>query len=182
MLAPISCKKNSNPTDNMNINATQIFPLSIGNQWIIQVTNYDTSGNVVYSKNDTIKILRDTTIQSEKWFIGYGIITNRDDGLYDYQVGSSNEIVLKYKFPSSISSVYTYRGTPIRVLSITDSVSVQAGTFICYRYREGVDNISYNDWYLSPNVGLVKADFYNPLSGGRTYKYLSYSLIKHVLK
>jgi hypothetical protein len=181
MLTSINCKKNSNPTDNMNSNTTQIFPLSIGNQWIIQVTNYDTTGNVVYSKNDTIKILRDTIIQSEKWFIGYGIITNRDDGLYDYQVGSSNEIVLKYKYPSSTNSIYTYRGTQIRVLSIADSVSVQAGGFVCYRYREGVDTISYNDWYLSPNVGLVKADFYNPLSGGRVYKYLSYSLIKHVL-
>jgi len=182
ILTSISCNKEENPIDNPNNISKQIFPLNVGNQWIVQIINYDTTGSVYYTKIDTINILRDTTIQSEKWFIGYGTMSNRSDGLYDFQLGSSNEISLRYKFPATVNYTYMYRGSESKVLSISDSVSVQAGNYICYHYRVGIDSVSYTDWYLSPNVGLVKKDSYNPLPSGRVYKYLSYNLIKAVIK
>ena len=181
-LSAISCKKDNNPINNTDINPNKIFPLSVGNQWIVQVTNYDTTGAVHYTQIDTITILRDTTIQSEKWFIGYGIMTNRNDGLYDYQASTSSVISLRYKFPTTVNSNYLYRGSQTKVISISDSITVQAGNYICYHYRVGFDGISYSDEYFSPNVGLIKIDAYNPLSGGRVYKYLSYSLIKAIIK
>jgi hypothetical protein len=181
MLNLTSCKKN-NPIESTNNPTTQIFPLVVGNEWIIQVTNYDTNGTIFSQVMDTIKILRDTTIQTEKWFIGFGIKTNRSDGLYDFQAGTSTEASLIYKYPATVNFGYTYRNTPTTVVGISDTVSVFAGNYVCYHYRQEVTNASYSDLYLAPNVGLVKADFYNPLDGGGVYKYLSYSLIKVVLK
>ena len=182
MLGLTSCKKNNNPVDNSNNPTSQIFPLAVGNEWVIQVINYDTTGSIFNTKMDTIKILRDTTIQSEKWFIGFGIITNRSDGLYDLQSGTTNEISLKYKFPATVNSNYTYRGMQTTVLGVSDTVSVFAGNYVCYHYRQGVAGVSYNEWYCALNVGLVKGNYYNQLASGGVYRYLSYSLIKVVLK
>jgi hypothetical protein len=182
ILGITSCKKNSNPVDNSNNPATTIFPLSVGNEWIVQVINFDTTGSIYYTDLDTIRILRDTTIQSEKWYMGYGIITNRSDGLYDFEAGTTNEMSLVYKFPATVNYEYTYRGTPMIVLGISDTVSVFAGNYVCYHYREGITGVSYTDRYYAPNIGFVKADCYNPLASGGVYKYLSYSLIKVVLK
>jgi hypothetical protein len=183
IFASIDCKNNSNPIDNSNNSTSQIIPLNVGNQWMRQITNYDTTGNMYYSKVDTIQVLRDTTIQSEKWwFLGAGIFTNRSDGFYDYESSSPNEISLLFKYPTSTNNTYTYRGTPMKVMSIGDSVSVPAGTFVCYHFRQGVDSVSYSDFYISPNIGTVKEECYNPLSGGRVYRYLTYILIKADIK
>jgi hypothetical protein len=156
--------------------------LRVGNQWVKQTTNFDSAGAVVYTQQDTIRILRDTTIQNERWYIGYGILTNRTEGLYDYQPGSSSPASLKFKYPVSAPTSYFYRGIMVKVLSTTDTVSVQAGTFTCHLYRTGIDSVSYFDDYYSPGIGLIKHESFNPLKAGGVYKYLEYELKAYQLQ
>jgi hypothetical protein len=148
----------------------------------VQTTNFDSTGAVVYTQEDTIRIFRDTTIQNEKWYIGYGILTNRTDGLYDYQPGSASPASLKYKYPALAASSYQYRGSMVKVLSITDTISVQAGTFVCHLYRTGLDSVSYFDDYYSRGIGLIKREAFNPLASGAVYKYLEYELKAYQLQ
>jgi len=178
-----ACDKNnvSNPVAPPDP-SNSIFPLRVGNRWTVQTTNYDTTGAVVYTQEDSIRILRDTTIQNERWYVGYGILTNRVDGLYDYQPGSSSPASLKFKYPVSAPFSYLYRGVTAKVLSTTDTVSVQAGTFICHLYRTGIDSVSYFDDYYSTGVGLIKRESFNPLAAGGVYKYLEYELKAYQLQ
>jgi hypothetical protein len=182
-IASNGCKKDDSPVSNTAAKADQIFPLKIGNQWILQVTNYDRYGNPYHSELDTVTILCDTMIQSEQWFVGYGIRTNRSDGLYDYQPASAEQASLQFKFPTSVNASYTYRGTQVRVLGISDTISVSAGKYVCYHYRTGIDTVSYTDSYYAPNVGLIKSESFN--QGGYPgvfYRYLHYNLVSAIIK
>jgi len=159
--------------------SSMIFPLAVGNWWVIHTTNYDTTGAVYSTRQDTIRILRDTTINNERWFIGYGILTNRVDGLYDYQPGSVSPASLELKYPVSVPNDWVYRGIPMKILAVNDTLTVPAGTFVCHYYRSGYDGITYNDEFYSPEIGLVKRECYNPLAGGGVYKYLEYELVAY---
>ena len=46
-----------------------IKPLNIGNYWIYEVSNYDSSGNLISLRSDTELIDRDTLIDDVLWYI-----------------------------------------------------------------------------------------------------------------
>jgi hypothetical protein len=180
LLPLLACEENDTTTGTPPIDqSTTIFPLTVGNKWIIDVTNYDSVGAMVYSRRDSIRILRDTTIQQETWYIGYGILTNRTDGLYDYQAGTTSAISQRFRYPAAAGTSYPYRGVTVKILSIAETITVPAGTFVCYRYRTGIDSVAYSDEYLARGVGLVKSESFNPLSSGGVYRYLTYNLVAH---
>jgi len=166
MVSLDSCEKDTipgpaSPPDPAN----SILPLRIGNRWVIQSIGYDTSGAVAGTQLDTFYVERDTIIQNELWYIGFGgIVTNRADGLYDYYAPSSSPTSLKFMFPVSAPRSYSYRGIAVQVLSTTDTVSVQAGSFTCYLYRIGNDTI-YHYHYYSPGTGFIKSESFSPFFG-----------------
>jgi hypothetical protein len=173
------CKKDEGITNTIAVG--HIFPLKVGNTWIIQKTNYDTVGNIVYARNDTIRIHGDTLINNEKWYLGYGIVTNRNDGFYDYQEQSASQVSCRYKFPAISGMVSNYRNMTDSIVSISDTVVTMSGKYICYHYKIGIMNWSYGDWYLSPNIGIIKGEFYNTTVSGKLYKSLQYELVKAII-
>ena len=182
LLSMLACEKEDSSTGPLPIDqSTTIFPLTVGNTWVVDITNYDSTGAVLYTNRSSIQILRDTTIESELWYIGYGILTNRTDGLYDYQAGATSPVSLRYRYPAASGSIYPYRGVTVKLLSIDDTVTVRAGTYVCYRYRTGIDSVTYTDEYFARGVGLIKSESFNPYSSRGVYEYLNYELVSVTL-
>jgi hypothetical protein len=139
--------------------AGSIMPLDIGNKWMFNLAVFDTiSGDSVVSLDST-KIMRDTTILDEQWFIdNHGKIrTNRISGLWGVSGGGDRYLFLK--FPASVDESYQADpdlGETITVQSINVLVGVPQGNHICYRYGGVVSDPTYKyRYYYKPNFGPV---------------------------
>jgi hypothetical protein len=182
-------KKDSNPvTPN---SPTAIFPLAAGNQWIMQSYFYSGSAWIPTTK-DTTGIKRDTTISGEKWYTmgDNTYMTNRSDGLWQFTAEDGAQLMFKY--PVQVNDSFKqitgnaasgFDTSFVKVLSISQSVVVPAGTFTCVTYQltnaagDGIQTLQ-----IAPGKGPVSMQFEgkNPLTGqmGPIAKseLLSYSL------
>jgi hypothetical protein len=186
-----SCSEQSNPTGSGTSSSNQIMPLAVGNSWTTRVTFYDTTGAVANLDSSTIKIVRDTTIQNEKWFAdSSGILyTNRSDGLWMKWASST---VLVAKYPASLGDTFTtgvFNDMTATVLSMDTSITVPKGTFRCYRYRaiKGAFDTNYSNYsednsYFSLGIGLIKWEDYLKTRAGTRYRYAVGVLTAFVLK
>ena len=181
-----------------NYQSGAIIPLKVSNVWRTQSTFFDSLCNSLSSRIDTFYVVRDTLIDNERWFTNSSLphtsyhFTNRSDGHYHrYQDYSSPtlSIFLMWKYPASMNDSFyipdTYSYTI--VTSISDEVTVKAGSFNCYQYRW-----RYNNWpgpnevyreqaWLSPNVGDIKHLGYIKLPSGREYLYYASELVSYRL-
>ena len=166
------CNKNESPTEGLN-SSSGILPLKIGNKWIMNVTNYDSTGAVSSTSIDTISIISDTTINSEKWYYSdfWGLVTNRSDGLW---ISMFSDQFIFFKFPISANDSYTtVMDIPVKVISVNIQVSVPSGLYTCYQYEMSLpDPISttnslYIDTYLAPGKGLIKYENYQKKPDGQ---------------
>ncbi len=175
----IACKKDAAPpTSNDPAQQKPMFPLKVGNKWTMRAANYDSLGAMISSQTLPIEVYQDTIIQNERWFIGAWIYTNRADGVYDYRPETGTLINLRYKYPATAGTQYPYRAAQIQVMSIAETVTVQGGTFVCYRYRISQDGDPYSaDEYVAPGVGLVKEAGYQRLPSGKVFQYYSNELL-----
>jgi hypothetical protein len=176
--------KNNNPIKPENsYNITPIMPLKVGNQWVMYVTNNDTSNPISWM--DTINVKKDTTINGETWYIlnffqYFGIyditVTNRIDGLYEFYQDSTLHFDLWFSYPSKQGYTYQHSVYSYEVLSVKDTLLVPAGQFICYHYET-----AFYDYWLSQNVGLIKYEEY-VLSPYQRKKIMTAELFKYNLK
>jgi hypothetical protein len=174
------CKKDDNPVDQGGTpQATVLMPLKIGNQWTYRVISYDTSGTVQHVDTSTFKIVRDTTIQSEKWyFIGqdstaYELLTNRSDGVWYMRVRIAPlAAVLFAKYPANVNDTWLGPDSSIAMLWAKDiNVSVPQGTYACFQYMyadKGTQFMSQAK-YFPVGVGFVRDEFYSKTNSGRGY-------------
>jgi len=132
--------------------------LSIGNSWTYNFRIYNKNGNVTESYNYYRRILRDTMIATDQFYIINEdtakasnsiskLAIEKNDGYYEvYSHRDSGSIIresllLTYKYPASVNSKYlfpsvfnqtTYDTTTIE--SINSNILVVAGEFNCYKY------------------------------------------------
>lgn len=145
-----------------------IMPLAVGNWWEYQQNIYDVPGGVPgLPTYDTIRIVRDTTIASEKWYIdNFGnVMTHRADGLW--KISKLNQMYLYIQFPATLND--SYNGNPdsaqtMEVTSLGVSKVMPAGNFyICHEYTERYSNQTDIEIlnYYKPNLGLVSWEKYD---------------------
>jgi hypothetical protein len=135
-----------------------VIPLKVGYYWIYRISDFDTTGQLLGTRPrpDTTWIDRDTMILGERWFINnFGSVeTNRNGEMWAMYNGTP-----RLTFPKSLNdSAFTWGGIYIKLVSITDTVSVPAGVFRSYQYREvyTTENNVYDTHFIVPHKGVVK--------------------------
>ncbi len=182
LLSISSCKKENNPVMPEPEQRQVLMPLSIGNIWIIKVSFLDTLGNVTSTQFDTMKVLRDTTIEGKQWYItNWDIYRNEPDGLYIWLTKPH----LIYKYPANAGDTYRTGSATVKIVSTNENHSVPYGTLKCYHYQLTYDNTNgyKQNNFTSPGVGYVSWE-----SGTNTqithkfYTSIRYELVSYSLK
>lgn len=162
-------KQNSVPSPNQTTQS--IIPLAIGNSWTYLGTSYDTSGSIQDHFEEIHAISGDTVLFGKRCFIyNQFFYANSDSGLiiyggYSWSSESPRDtfpsFYLLYKYPTHQGDSF---GHAMEVVAIDTLIRVRAGEFKCIEYESFLSGFLEADFYLSPNLGLVKSDrFYNNL-------------------
>ena len=159
--------------------ATILMPLKVGNQWTYLLKAYDTSGTAMVTDTITFALLRDTTIQNEKWyFIVAGasaveLLANRPDGLWYRRIGPDGQSpVLFAKYPASVNDTWIgIDSSTARVVSTNAGISVPKGTYTCfhYTYADKYYQFVTSARFFAVGIGFVRDEYYNLTNSGRTY-------------
>jgi hypothetical protein len=196
------CKENDNSTASLT-SWDVIVPLSVGNQWIYLVTDSTASSGRFIVDTITVQIIRDTTIQNEKWYMAErhshtfiptdaskkyntALWINRADGHWvgPYGPGMQFLLYLAVKYPASVNDSwqlpqwdYTYPIITPTVISTNVRVDVPAGQFVCYEieYRDSVTLVPSKAYYAI-NIGLIKSE--PELGQTIREELLSYTILK----
>jgi hypothetical protein len=161
-----SCDTSTEPSKDR-----RIFPLNKGNIWIYQNYMVKSDGSFTKYSLDTNKVLKDTIVNDLKFYLvrfsntvlDFGYI---NDSLFIHV--DPNYTFLKpyliYSYPCQKGDFYFGAFGACKVVNIDTTITVQAGTFKCIKYKyytrietgEGIDNYHY----CSPGVGLIKIETY----------------------
>ncbi len=163
----ISSNNDANSTARA-ITPTYIVPLAVGNQWTTRASSRNAEGKLISSGIQTSRIISDTTIDGERWFVEEfsssddnpsrtGLCTNRSDGFYILRSGAP---LLSVKYPVSVGDRYQGFGGDAKVLSTNEKISVPKGTFVCYQYSVSLRGpaMARATICYSPGVGLVSTE------------------------
>ncbi len=137
-----------------------LMPLAVGYQWRFRIIDYE-NPVVPDTTYDTVRIVRDTIIQSEQWFIDDTgvLLVNRDDGLWRMNPGGQPYLFLK--FPGIAGQIYA--ADP----AISESITIQSTSklisslipynHVCYQYiSTSADPTVRWDYYYEPGFGPVQ--------------------------
>jgi hypothetical protein len=147
-----------------------ILPLTIGNQWITNVIEYNENGQVVDEYTGTGIVVGDTVINSWNWYFlesDTGMTTdtsswtNKTDGAWARTDSTGEPETLMLKYPAIAGESYPVYDVTVTVESIDASVTVPAGTFTCYYYRMHIPIFgTIGRVWAAPNIGLIRAEEY----------------------
>ncbi len=146
-----------------------ILPLKIGNRWTFAVTDYDSNGAVTGLREDSIVVLRDTTIRQKKWFVTNERIYRRDtNGVWVWDQVAK----LAYAFPSVPGDTFDAGDAMGRIISMSERDTVPFGPMLCFHYRYSYFNRGgyESDAWLSTNRGFVILEESKMTPGGRWYR------------
>lgn len=166
-----------------------IVPLAIGNTWVTEITEYNSSGQIIDEYLGTGIIVGDTLIEDWTWYlletdtagIDTSVTTNKADGLWGITDSTTNPEVLLLKFPATVGETYPLYQATVAVEANDASVTVPAGTFSCYYYRVYVPIFgTIGRVWATPNVGIIRAEEYTLTLFGtylsKTVELQSYTL------
>lgn len=188
-----ACNNNSTQPTKPVVKQDYIMPLAVGNIWVMSIKELRPDSTIYRSSIDTIRILSDTIINGIKWYIPIwsGLyLRNNEWGLNTYESESGIE-AKSYKYPAEInfswitdtltwgSNNYPFTYDTLiygyRIDRIDTLVTVPAGTFNCYHYRNftrtfaGVETDTWKqvggEYWFSPGYGWIKGINYDMGSG-----------------
>jgi hypothetical protein len=145
-----------------------IMPLAIGNRWIYYTETWDTLGWPTGARYDTVIIVSDTIIDGINWFNDNrgGRYSHQEGGLWKYWSGN---LCLLAMYPAEVGEMcnncpqYANPLNPqLEVLTTDWQVTVDPGTYSCYRYYMSFgyyEPIVYY-FYYSPGTGLILEETY----------------------
>ncbi len=150
----------------------EILPLALGNYWIMESLKLDSVGSVLRTTYDTLEINDEMTYQGKQYFMLTNVgVRNGSDGMYQLIHDTENDTyqeVLTLKYPAKAGDVFMSGSDEITVMATNISITVPAGTFKCYQYRdvyEVIDdeNPEYSgkyirDMFVAPGIGFVKME------------------------
>jgi hypothetical protein len=188
-------------------NQLPITPLAVGNQWVWKHTGFDSTSHVVSSTQSTLRIIGDTIINGEQWYIpdrDY-YMTNRPDGLWNASKSDPLNSQREFKHPVNINEVM-HSDTVLHGSGPTDYyiydyvlkekgqlISVPAGQFTANRYEPVIKTLDGTlvsdsdckcgaiEWF-SPGTGVIKVETYGRTVTGLNYLNYSIELVDVVLK
>lgn len=159
LIAIAGCSESTDPSNNtvglVPGDTTVMIPLSIGNTWYGYSAQYDEYGTIVRNGSDTTTLVKDTTINGEKWYLTNAplttAVTNRADGYYIWPLylGRDGLATMAAKFPTQKGDTFGLGREPyideegdvtdtllkyFEVASTDTVIKVRAGTFHCYEY------------------------------------------------
>jgi hypothetical protein len=145
-----------------------LMPLAVGNQWAYKIEKYDAAGNQTDVSYDLTRIshIRDTV-----GLVWYGdnhsqYYCNREDGLW--RIGVFDHPYLFAQFPGNAHTGYggdpgwVYFGLVEHIIieETRCPVTVEAGSFSCYKYCSYMGDRFRFYHYYAPGVGLVLYEIY----------------------
>ena len=154
----------------------EVVPLQVGNEWVYEVKDYDTKGNLLTTSSYTNVVLKDTIIENSTWYIlsDNRIVQNSRDG-YLYYNKAGDQPVMIYQSPKHGEIGYRYKYHDYDLLVLTkrsqqmDTVKVASASYASYlfkienQYKSPSDpntHIITEDNFVSPGIGLVRTDTY----------------------
>ncbi len=145
-----------------------IIPLARGNLWVRSTSGWDSAGHPTVGMTDSLRIVGDTVIDNERWFLfnPHTSATNRSTGFY---LLSGITPVQYLKYPASTGDSYPYGADTITVASLDTGITVTAGTFSCIRYEFRNNGFVHGCIFASPHNGMVRMVWYSRSDGGRIY-------------
>lgn len=149
------------------------------------VTQYDSNGAVfgpILPGGNEVKFSR--IIGDERWFdFSHGsdwlLRTNRSDGVWTRW--STTSYGLEFTTTLGDSCLTTRNGSYVKLVDLDSMITVPAGTFTCYRYRELFPPFPYSEWvyFIAPGVGIVRQDYYIRYNYGRWFLEAQAVLTSH---
>ncbi len=158
------CKNNSTEP----ANAKEIWPLKVGNNWVLKSHGYDSLGNVTDTINTTFTVISDTTIKGIQLYVIKEVINsnsnniyycNLSDGFYQY-LTYKDSLSLILKYPVSIGETFLSGIDTFQIKSTNEQISVPAGNFSCCHYENTGNSINKTIYYCTPGVGIIKIEAY----------------------
>jgi hypothetical protein len=180
----VSCSNDDNPTNGTP--ASVISPLSVGKRWAFRISEVDSNYAIVATTFDTTRIVKDTMVSNEKWYVDNkgNVFINRTGGLWQ-MVNSFPSLLLKY--PCVTGEVYLV-GTSVSALladigSTSFYVRVPSGNYDCYlyRFRMASDSTLVRVDYYAVDKGLVKSNLFARRSSGTYYERYQRELVSRTL-
>ncbi|HEY3876905.1 MAG TPA: hypothetical protein VGM92_15680 [Candidatus Kapabacteria bacterium] len=197
VLGCASSLPSSTSKSNETIGPKQIFPLQVGNTYIMKKDYYSFKTGIYYmTAFDTTRIVDTERLNNQTYYV-----TNKKEIVIDAPDGyrSDKGRVLEAKYPGKVGDKYYYytkinNYTPPdtttgtwEIIDTNDLVTVPAGTFSCYKYRlEAIGKsgklwLRSFDWW-SPGFGLIKTETYHVDSSGNMPLFGKGELVKEELK
>lgn len=186
-----SCAKDDPTTSVAPVDKANYFPLQIGNYWIYEHFEIDSSGNETKrNSTDSVVISGDTVIGGNQYYImeDYAInggMWESTDYLRDssgYIVNREGKIIFSAdNFTDTLASIIHIEGgdtlfvVNYQMEKLTSQVVVPAGTFevlnfkgtiIEYYQYPGIKNPRYSNNYFADNVGKISETtlyFHSPI-------------------
>ena len=164
----VSCDKEDDLTPTTP--TTPATNVKAGSKFTYQRTDYDnqTGTTVVSTTQYTLTMLRDSTINNEKWFIAerkeaagtqYGLLKFAADGMYNFRNGSGK---MDFKFNAAANDTWTNSNDEsVVVKSINQSVTVPAGSYTNAIHIETSDANSMENkiWYNDKEYLLKQEEY-----------------------
>ncbi len=189
-----SCNNSTTPENNQS---KDFWPLKVGNQWVMEIINYDSTGAVESRDTLTYNIFKDTITSNGKLFAmrlndyeGFVMLINKPDGLYGIAVDQpgSETLELFLKYPANTGDFFLNGdGDSILVMSTNEKITTKTGTYTCMKYFQ---KYIYNNpgerndatTYISPGYGPIGGEEWSQENYGIYYKSSTMSLISIDLK
>jgi hypothetical protein len=192
------CKSSTSPGPSA-VTINQLFPLAVGDSWIMQAQSFDSTGKVL--SDMTLPYL---TIVGTQQFRGQqayqALLSISTDTLLFFISGtdlfqvskynSANPIVGQYfRYPMNVGeSLSLGDSTNLILRSTNEAVTVLAKPYSAYHYDETVvsgkapyDTLELSQRYFVPNVGMVLDKEYSR-DGKGLYMSLQLSLSSYTVK
>jgi hypothetical protein len=156
--------------------------MKVGYQWVYLWSSYDTAGRQSSGHElDTVRIVRDTSINAEHWFIfSDGVVrTNRADGVWFLAKDGP-----RLGFPATLNDSTCTAPTPfqceyyLKLVQVNRQIHVVGGTYAANVYDWMFPNLGtwsglgYR-YYTTPHLGHVRIESYSTSDYG--YRFLAYS-------
>ncbi len=148
-----------------------ILPLTTNNSWNFLRRGIDSNGVTVDSSLLSMTVGQPDTLGTEEAypvsnfpfvFIDPGPLlwANRTGGLYNVIPGPtppSRAFVRVFQYPTAMCDSLRFSGHTIVTASVTEMVTVPAGSFRCVRYDIFQSGTLRGQLFVAPNVGIVKS-------------------------
>ncbi|GAB3538887.1 hypothetical protein GCM10027443_34670 [Pontibacter brevis] len=160
--------------DNDILPVEEVVPLRVGNEWVYEVKDYDTNGNLITTSSLKNRVQKDTIIQNSTWYIlsDGQIVRNSHEG-YVYYNKTAREAVTIYQRHNygGIGYMYKYHDYDLLVMTTRslqqDTVTAASEKYASYVFRienqyksqfDGATHTIKQEDYVAPGIGLVRAD------------------------